>query len=86
MIDQIAIDLLEWEQSEPEPGGPLEGVFLDEDSSIRHHADALTRMGMLEVAELRGGLRLRATSFVGRVTLGRIQITIRPKIGENSTA
>jgi 5-methylcytosine-specific restriction enzyme subunit McrC len=35
---------------------------------------------MLDIVELRQGLSLRATSYVGRVRLGALQVTIRPKI------
>jgi 5-methylcytosine-specific restriction enzyme subunit McrC len=35
---------------------------------------------MLEILELREGLSIRASSYVGRITLGDVQLTIRPKI------
>jgi len=34
----------------------------------------------LEILELRSGLEVRATSWVGRVTVGELTITVRPKI------
>ncbi|HZT40717.1 MAG TPA: hypothetical protein VFA07_00940 [Chthonomonadaceae bacterium] len=35
---------------------------------------------MLHIEELRHGTRVRATSWVGRITLGSLQITVEPKI------
>ena len=35
---------------------------------------------MLEVQELRTGLSVRSTSFVGRVRLGEIEVTVVPKL------
>ncbi|MBX7223492.1 MAG: McrC family protein [Blastocatellia bacterium] len=40
----------------------------------------MTRSGRLEVLELAGGLELRATSYVGRVQLGALTLTIQPKL------
>jgi 5-methylcytosine-specific restriction enzyme subunit McrC len=40
----------------------------------------LSKTGRIEVLELARGLELRATSFVGRVSLGAITVTIHPKI------
>lgn len=43
-------------------------------------AEALTRTGRMEVMELARGLEIHATSFVGRIALGALSITVRPKI------
>jgi 5-methylcytosine-specific restriction enzyme subunit McrC len=80
MIYPAAIDLAEWETCPPEPGTQLFGRFLEEDSGVRRLAFQLSTAGMLDIMELRQGLSLRATSYVGRVRLGELQITIRPKI------
>jgi len=39
---------------------------------------------MLEVLELRNGLTVRSTSFVGRVRLGEIDVTVVPKLPSDS--
>jgi len=39
---------------------------------------------MLQVYELKNGLLLRASSYVGRVSLGELQVTITPKIQSRS--
>jgi 5-methylcytosine-specific restriction enzyme subunit McrC len=43
-------------------------------------AKALSDSGMLTILELREGLSIETTSYVGRITLGNIQITVQPKI------
>jgi len=40
----------------------------------------LSAAGILEITELREGLSIASTSYVGRITLGDLQITIHPKI------
>ncbi len=67
------VDLLEWQQKE------YDGLFLQDDR-VRKMAGLLTESRILEVFELRQGLLFQATSYVGRVRLGSIQVTIRPKI------
>ncbi len=74
----VSIDLLEWERCLPEPGSWLAGVELEPAAWVQ--AQALTRSGMLEVADLRQGPVVQATSFVGRLQLGQIRVTVRPKI------
>lgn len=79
-MGRIAVDLLEWQSRSPEPGTELDGVFLEEDPAIRAVAQELSRTGVLEVTELRNGLSIKASSYVGRIELGGVRITVRPKI------
>ena len=72
-----AIQLTEWERREPEQGSPLWGLDL---SGGRAVAEELTRKGQLEILELAQGLRFQASSWVGRVELGELTVTIQPKI------
>ncbi len=77
----LAIQLKEWEHIMPgERGNLLEGVFLSMDAGVRDTVRALSTSDKLHISELREGLALEATSHVGRITLGNIQITIQPKI------
>ena len=80
MAHPTAIDLTEWETCAPEPGTALFEQFLPDDVAVRRLASQLTAAGMLTIVELRQGLSLQASSYVGRVRLGDLQITIRPKI------
>ncbi|HXH09644.1 MAG TPA: hypothetical protein VNP04_07780 [Alphaproteobacteria bacterium] len=79
-VSPLTVDLVEWESCAPEPGTQLFGRFLGEDPSVRRLASQLSTAGMLDIVELQQGLSLRATSFVGRVRLGDLQITVHPKI------
>lgn len=77
----IPIELKEWQHlSAGEPGSKLKGVFLKEDADVKNIAGELTKSGRLTIEELREGLAIEATSYVGRITLGDIRITIQPKI------
>ena len=82
-MTQTSVRLMEWQSCTPEPGAALDGVFLEDDGS-RTLAKLLTESGMLEVTELRAGLSLKSSSFVGRIELGNIQVTVTPKIKGNS--
>lgn len=76
----IRVDLEEWEHCSPTAAhAPLAGIFL-RDQAERELADHLTKTGMLEILELRQGLSLQASSYVGRINLGDIELTIRPKL------
>ena len=79
-VSPLLVDIVEWESSAPEPGTQLFGRFLEEDPGVQQLACQLSTAGILDIVELRQGLSLRAASYVGRVKLGDLQITIRPKI------
>src|SRR5579862_514109 len=75
-----AVNLHEWEIARPEPGSPLAQLSFAAHSPARRLAEELTRTGRMEVLELARGLELRATSFVGRISLGEVTVTVHPKI------
>jgi 5-methylcytosine-specific restriction enzyme subunit McrC len=75
----MQLDLQEWQILTPERGAVTYEVFLPDDEA-RAEAAQLTRAGILAVLELRTGLHVQARSFVGRVQLGNIRITVRPKM------
>lgn len=79
-VSGVAVDLLEWHELTPETHPALAGLNLGAGPVTRNVAAQLAQAGMLEVVELRTGLLVRSTSFIGRIRLGDIQITIRPKI------
>jgi 5-methylcytosine-specific restriction enzyme subunit McrC len=56
------------------------GVDLGADPAVRDLARRLFEKGILEVWELPAGLALKSTSFVGRVRLGKIDVTVIPKL------
>lgn len=84
MTQAVSLLVAEWQTASPDPADPvgrkLLGLSLAGDPSARALADELARRGMLEVLELGSGLRIRTTSYVGRVQLGPLRLTIRPKL------
>ena len=79
-MSRLSVSLREWETLRPEHGSPLINRNLCNSEAVRELAERLTERGQLEVLELARGLELRATSFVGRFTLGDITVTVRPKL------
>src|SRR6266480_1831624 len=77
----ISLHLKEWESlSASDPGSRLAGVFLEDNDKVKNIANVLSKTGMVSILELREGLSIGASSYVGRITLGNVQITIHPKI------
>jgi 5-methylcytosine-specific restriction enzyme subunit McrC len=77
----ISFHLKEWTHLAPtDPGSQLTGVFLEDDASVKKVVSQLSTQRMLTISELRAGLSIETTSYVGRIRLGNIQITIHPKI------
>ena len=77
-MTRSTIQLAEWETRTPERDSPLAGMGLSEDG--RAVAKELKRRGQLEVLELARGVEIRASSWIGRVQLGDLQVSVRPKI------
>lgn len=76
----VHVRLREWQSWSPRPGGDGWEVFLSDGSPAQQTAQELTREGRLTVVETRHGLEVGATSFVGRVRLDDVTITVRPKL------
>ena len=75
----VHIRLREWQEAGPETQG-LRGADLG-GRAARELAARLSDAGVIEVAELREGVRVQALAHVGRIQLGEILITVEPKIG-----
>ncbi|MBM2832518.1 MAG: 5-methylcytosine restriction system component-like protein [Dehalococcoidia bacterium] len=75
-----SVTLSEWQSVTPEAGTNLANLSLSRDSDVQKHAKFLTDSGLLEVLQLRAGIAIKSTSFVGRVSLDPIEVTIKPKI------
>ena len=74
----LAIQLSEWETLLPESDSRLHGLKLSRQG--RAVAKDLAQSRKIEVLELVEGLRVRASSWVGRVELGELTVTVQPKI------
>lgn len=68
----------------PSSGGQTENISLSDDPWVRDLARRLSESRMLDVQELRTGLSVTSTSFVGRVRLGGVEITVVPKLGSET--
>jgi 5-methylcytosine-specific restriction enzyme subunit McrC len=81
MSPLVSVRMQEWESRSPGAtrGDPLAGLLLDGERE-RTVAAQLSRMKLLGIRELACGLELQSTSYVGRVRLGRLEVTITPKI------
>src|SRR6266480_7471912 len=78
---RVSIHVKEWQRITPgEPGTQLSGLFLEDDAEIKNVVRTLSTSGILGISELREGLSIETSSYVGRITLGNIQITVHPKI------
>jgi 5-methylcytosine-specific restriction enzyme subunit McrC len=78
--DVLSIDLCEWETKSPSGCPDLVNRFLDPSPSVRAVVKTLDEGSLVGLTELRNGLEVRATSHVGRVRVGNLSITIRPKL------
>lgn len=72
------VRLTEWQTVGPEEP-PLRGLAFG-DAPTRALAAQLTHANVLEIEELRAGIRVRARAHVGRVRVGPLTVTVEPKI------
>lgn len=74
-----ALRMTEWSELSPSTHEQLRGLNFSSQRA-RDEAEGLASERKLIAEELRTGLRVSATSYVGRVALGDITITVRPKV------
>jgi 5-methylcytosine-specific restriction enzyme subunit McrC len=82
-ILRIALRLSEWDRVTPGFEGPsqqLRGLTLGTDDKTRSLVHKLSAAGVVTVTELRDGLGLESGSFIGRLAVGPLDLTIVPKI------
>ena len=79
-MEIIRITLSEWQSISPDTETQLANTFFPQDSAIRRDVQRLSDASILNAVELRGGISINSTSYVGRVTLNPLELTIRPKI------
>ena len=76
----VQVFLREWETIRPEHGSVLAGRSFEGDPASRTLAEELTGNDRIQILELAKGLEIRANSYVGKVRLGAIEVTVRPKL------
>jgi hypothetical protein len=79
-LDALTIYLHEWQSITPDRDSPTRGVFLPQDPLAQSLAAKLSHEDVLIIQEFRAGLYLKATSFVGFITIGNLRIVIEPKL------
>lgn len=75
-----SISLCEWDTLGPSNCDQLKGFFPEGSSSVRNTIEQLSDRNLLGVKELRHGLEIQAFSFVGRVRIGDLCVSVLPKI------
>ena len=79
-----AIELTEWQSLDPSNCEALRGWFIEPDDPDRVVWDQVVGSRLLDLAELRNGVRVSARSHVGRIRLGGLTVTVKPKLPGNS--
>ncbi|HEX2950259.1 MAG TPA: restriction endonuclease, partial [Armatimonadota bacterium] len=76
----VSVILQEWTTATPADTPALARLRLSVDARVQSQLDALRTQQVLEIRELWSGVEISATSFIGRVRIGDLQITITPKL------
>jgi 5-methylcytosine-specific restriction enzyme subunit McrC len=80
---RTAVRVAEWtlvSPTEAGDGNSLVGLTLGDDPRVQVHVGALARAGVVVITELRGGIAIETRSFVGRIVVGPLDLTIVPKV------
>lgn len=72
-MNHASITMQEWSNED------LKDIII-EGSSSRDTIEAFKEAKIIEIIELSGGLSIRTTSYIGKINLGGIEVTIKPKI------
>ena len=85
MIDAMpSITLREWETLDPATCPQLKWSSLKDWEPLPTDLERINKSQQLRLVSLREGLQVSARSFVGRVRLGNLQVTIIPKLRTRS--
>jgi len=76
---QVTAPMHEWERF-PKAPEHLTGVELGDDAATQDLLRRLSGSGRLVVSDLRRGVVVDSRSYVGRVTIGNLEVTIQPKL------
>jgi 5-methylcytosine-specific restriction enzyme subunit McrC len=80
------IELMEWETAAPDTITELRELRLPDNPEIARSLRRVNERDMVSIRELRSGLEIRTTSYVGSLTLGTLDLRIRPKVRTESFA
>ena len=74
----VQITMKEWSQIGPDSEPILQGFQFDD--LARKQSEKINRSGQIEFLELPNGLTINTNQFVGRIQIGRISLSVLPKI------
>lgn len=77
---ELTLELREWTSLGPDQSDVLWGLYPSDDRAFQQSVDMLNRSGMVTFTELRQGLQVETNSYVGKVQVGPLTISIRPKL------
>lgn len=80
MNSLVNIRLAEWETRTPQTDPTLRDTRLVANAETRLVVERLARADILNIVELRDGLSIQAFAHVGKIEIGNVTVTIRPKI------
>ncbi len=80
----IAVILSEWESATPDSQPQLAEASIGGGAEVRVLVQCLAQAGMLEIVELKHGLSIESSSFVGQVEVGNLTVTVLPKLKSQS--
>lgn len=78
------VALVEWDSAGPEDTPTLRDLVLGDDAAVAKVSEPLR--SRVDVRQERSGVRISTTSFVGRVEIGPLRISIRPKLAPSPLA
>jgi len=82
--EAASVTLFEWQTREPAGCEQLAGLRIADSGASKAVMETLAESRLLELTELRSGLRIRAYSHVGRIQVGDLSVTVLPKLRGSS--
>jgi 5-methylcytosine-specific restriction enzyme subunit McrC len=76
----VDIQLYEWSAASPDTHQQLAGLSLGDAALTHALVRRLVDQGVVHVTELRSGLRIETGSYVGRIAIGPLNISVLPKM------
>ncbi|MBR9804514.1 restriction endonuclease [bacterium] len=77
---RLTVQLSEWQRVGPQEDTMLRGRCLESTPAMHRMVELLSNSRLLSLTELRSGLEIRAFSHAGRIRVGDLEISVRPKI------
>ncbi len=77
---QVSVTIPEWITATRQTHAQLAGFSFDDDPASRQLAQRLTQAKKITFHELTSGLEIQARSTVGSIRLGKLSLTIQPKM------